>query len=51
MRTGEPIFGSYRNAAGEQIPTRGFLNAERQLLESRDWTYNPATGAYHAPVL
>jgi hypothetical protein len=55
MRAGEPIFDSYRNSAtGLQIPagttpTSGgrFLNAERNLLESRGWQYNPSTGAYH----
>ena len=55
MRAGEPIYDSYRDAAtGLQIPagttpTSGgrFLNAERKLLESRGWQYNPSTGAYH----
>ncbi len=58
MRAGEPIFDSYRNSAtGLQIPagttpTSGgrFLNAERNLLESRGWQYNPSTGAYHPPT-
>lgn len=55
MRAGEPIFDSYRDAAtGLQIPvgttpTSGgrFLNAERKLLESRGWQYNPSSGVYH----
>lgn len=47
MRLGNPIFDSYRYPNGVQIPTRGFLNAERKLLESRGWIYNPSTGAYH----
>jgi len=58
MRAGEPIFDSYRDAAtGLQIPagttpTSGgrFLNAERKLLESRGWQYNPSSGAYHPPT-
>ncbi|WP_343540265.1 RHS repeat-associated core domain-containing protein, partial [Sphingobacterium thalpophilum] len=47
MRSGNPIFDSYRYPNGQQIPTGGFLNAERKLLESRGWIYNPSTGAYH----
>jgi hypothetical protein len=50
MRKGQPIYDSYRDAAGNQIQTGGFLNAERQLLESRGWIYNPSTGAYHPPT-
>jgi signal recognition particle subunit SEC65 len=43
-------FDSFRDAAtGQQIPTRGFLNAERNLLENHGWKYNPQTGAYHPP--
>lgn len=50
MGDGQPIYDSYRDpATGMQIPTRGFLNAERYLLESRNWRYNPLTGAYHPP--
>ena len=58
MGAGNPIFDSYRDAAtGLQIPagvtpTSGgrFLNAERKLLESRGWQYNPSSGAYHPPT-
>ena len=50
MRAKRPISDSYRNpATGEQFPARGFLQAERKLLESSGWQYNPATGAYHPP--
>jgi hypothetical protein len=50
MREGKPIYDSYRDAVtGMQIPTRGFLNAERNLLKSHGWQYNPQTGAYHPP--
>jgi len=57
MRRNEPIFDSFRNPnTGQQIPagvnpTDGgrFLNAERHLLETRGWRYNPSTGAYHPP--
>lgn len=49
MRSGEPICDSYRTEDGAQIPARpgSFLDAERRLLESRGWRYNPQTGAYH----
>jgi RHS repeat-associated protein len=50
MGKGNPIFDSFRDVAtGEQIPTRGFLNAERNLLENHGWNYIPQTGAYHPP--
>jgi hypothetical protein len=57
MRKGNPIYDSYRNPiTGEQIKARPtpkssgkFLNAERKLLESRGWKYNPKSGAYHPP--
>ena len=50
MRSGQPIFDSYVDPiTGGQIPTGGFLNAERNLLESHDWQFNPTTGAYHSP--
>ena len=50
MRAKRLISDSYRNpATGEQFPTRGFLQAERKLLESSGWQYNPASGAYHPP--
>jgi len=55
IQQGQPIFDSYRDPVnGLQIPAGirpgdpgRFLNAERQLLESRGWRYNSATGAYH----
>jgi len=51
MTKGKPIYDSYRDAkTGEQIPTKGFLNAERKLLESKGWTYDKGTGAYHPPT-
>lgn len=50
MGQGAPIFDSYRNViTGARIDTGGFLGAERNLLESRGWQYNPSTGAYHPP--
>lgn len=57
MKKGKPIYDSYRNPkTGAQIRTGQkpkssgrFLNAERKLLESRGWKYNPQTGAYHPP--
>lgn len=50
MRRGKPIYDSYRDpVTGMQIPAKGFLRAERNLLESKGWKYNPSTGAYHPP--
>ena len=49
MNLGKPIYDSYRTVDGAQIPTQGFLNAERYLLESRGWIYNSKTGAYYPP--
>jgi RHS repeat-associated protein len=60
MRAGNPIFDSYRSSSGvlKQAkvwdPIKGryfgeFLNAERSLLESRGWKYNPSNGAWMAP--
>ncbi|HEX7906320.1 MAG TPA: RHS repeat-associated core domain-containing protein, partial [Chitinophagaceae bacterium] len=52
MRMGLPIFDSYRNSNGSLIQAGGpgnpgqFLNAERYLLSSRGWTYNPSIGAW-----
>ena len=51
MNKGSPIYDSYRDPkTGQQIPTGGGLNAERNLLESRGWQYNSSTGAYHPPT-
>ncbi len=51
MGNGNPIFDSFLNStSGNQIPTGGFLNAERKLLESRGWRFNNGTGSYHPPV-
>ena len=57
MNKGNPIYDSYRNPetgiqikAGQTPNSSGrFLNAERQLLESRGWRYNPQSGAYYPP--
>ena len=49
MKLGKPIFDSFRNAAGEFIDTKGFLNAERKLLKSRGWKFNPGKGAWMPP--
>ena len=45
MSYGKPIFDSYRLSNGELIPTNGFLNAERYILQTRGWTYSPSLGA------
>jgi len=44
MGAGNSIFDSYRLPNGNLIPTGGFLNAERSLLQSRGWIYNPGKG-------
>jgi hypothetical protein len=49
MRSGEPIYGSYVDGAGNQIPTKGFLNAERNVLSNRGWRYDPGTRAWTPP--
>ena len=49
MRAGNPIFDTYIFPNGNQIPTGGFLKAERKLLESRGWCYDPSFGAYLPP--
>ena len=49
IRRGKPIFDSYVDDAGNLIPSKGFLNAERNLLKSRGWEFNPSTGAWHPP--
>lgn len=47
MKKGKPIHDSYRDSANKQIETKGFLNAERKLLEDRGWKYDSASGAYN----
>jgi len=47
MRKGKPIYDLHRHSTtGIQEETTGFLNAERKLLEAREWVYNPKKGAY-----
>jgi hypothetical protein len=61
MREGKPIFDSFVDKAGNQRPVpiynetkeklEGvFLNAERKLLESRGWKYDPSMRAYLPPT-
>jgi RHS repeat-associated protein len=50
MNLGKPIFDSYRLPNGNLIPTGGFLNAERNLLQSRGWLYNSGQGAWLPPI-
>ncbi|HEV2691660.1 MAG TPA: RHS repeat-associated core domain-containing protein [Verrucomicrobiae bacterium] len=49
MNKGNPIYDSYRDVGGQLIPAKGFLNAERNLLQNRGWVYNPAKGAWYPP--
>jgi hypothetical protein len=51
MKKEKPIFDTHIDPlTGEQISTSGFLNAERNLLESRGWIYDPTNGAYMPPA-
>jgi len=49
MNLGKPIFDSYRLPNGNLIPTGGFLNAERSILQGRGWIYNSGSGAWMPP--
>ncbi len=49
MNLGKPIFDSYRLPNGNLIPTGGFLNAERSILQGRGWLYNSGSGAWMPP--
>src|SRR6218665_1766633 len=50
MNLGKPIFDSYRLPNGNLIPTGGFLNAERFILQSRGWAYDPVQGLWLPPI-
>jgi RHS repeat-associated protein len=49
MRSGNPIFDSYRLPNGALIPANGFLNAERTLLQNRGWNFDVNLGAWLPP--
>ena len=46
MQSGKPIYETYVDEAGNLLSTKGFLNAERNLLKNQGWIYNPATRAW-----
>lgn len=50
MNLGIPIFDSYTLPNGNLIPTSGFLNAERYILQNRGWMYNPGSKAWISPL-
>jgi len=50
MSLNKRIFDSYRMPNGNLIPTGGFLNAERYILQSRGWIYNARQGAWLPPL-
>jgi RHS repeat-associated protein len=50
MGLGNSIYDSYRLPNGQNIPTGGFLNAERFTLQSRGWIYNPGQGTWLPPI-
>ncbi len=49
MREGNPIFETFVDSNGNLMPTRGFLNAERNLLQGRGWTYDSGQRAWLPP--
>ncbi len=50
MGRGMPIRdASIDPATGELVSNTGFLRAERNLLESRGWTYDPKTTMWYPP--
>ena len=50
MRRGVPIRDASVDSNGRLIPYPGsFLNAERNLLQSRGWTYDPKTTSWMPP--
>ncbi len=53
MRTQQPVYDAYRDPfSGRQVDagTGSYLNAERKLLESKEWLYDPDVGAYYLPI-
>ena len=44
-----PVSSLVDPLTGEQIPAKAFLDAERNLLKSQGWIYDPLTRAYHPP--
>lgn len=50
MSRGVPIRDASVNSTGELINNTGFLKAERNLLDSKGWTYNPATQYWYPPT-
>ena len=52
MKKGNPIFDTFIDPVTHEIKeTLGFLNAERNLLKSRGWTYNQSVGAWVPPMV
>ena len=49
MSLGRPIRDASVDAMGRLINNTGFLRAERYLLESRGWRYDPATTRWYPP--
>jgi len=49
MELGRPIRDASVDSAGALINNTGFLRAERALLESRGWTYDPRGTMWYPP--
>lgn len=50
MGRGVPIRDASVNSKGELINNTGFLRAERNLLESKGWTYDQKTTSWKPPL-
>lgn len=50
MARGRPIRDASVDASGRLINNTGFLRAERDLLQSHGWTYDPSTTMWNPPV-
>ena len=50
MGKGLPIRDASVDGAGNLSDNTGFLRAERNLLQDRGWTYNPATRTWSPPA-
>jgi len=50
LRNGRPIYETFVDDTGDLIPTKGFLNAERNLVMQRGWNYNSSTRSWMPPT-
>jgi hypothetical protein len=50
MNRGMPIRDASVDGAGNLLNNSGFLRAERNLLQSRGWVYDPNSTMWYPPV-